>query len=195
VKRERRTAIAKRCASKAKLGKSGAVKTVNGFSSGRQGRNGAQGGIGHKSGSRLGDGDGKAKPNAKLIQKIAGGSMLGSTDIASVAYAVMRETAITGEFYMSASQLAQIIWRVRPDVCRGRKPPSRETIYRVWEGMRKKKLIRPNGAFRTGVRRWIILDEAALDMYAKYKNALREITQKPIGGDENITPLVTNSSP
>jgi hypothetical protein len=126
------------------------------------GRNGRQGG--------------SDKPNSSRIQEIAGGSMYAAADLSSVAYVVMNQIAISGSFYMPAAQLAALIYRLRPDVCRGGKPPTRETIYHIWRRLEDRELIKWIGYRRCGVKVWEIRSDTALECYARFCDAWRDVS-------------------
>jgi hypothetical protein len=107
--------------------------------------------------------------NSSPIRKIVGGTMYATTDLSSNVYLAMESIAVSGVFHMSASQLARLIWRVRPDLCRGGKPPPRETIYRIWARLEERKLIRLRGMTAGGVKKWKICEDAALEGYARFR--------------------------
>ena len=59
--------------------------------------------------------------------------MLAITDLTALTYIAMRQVAVNGTFYMSANQLAEMIWRVRPG-CLPKKKAAAETNHPITSG-------------------------------------------------------------
>jgi hypothetical protein len=104
--------------------------------------------------------------------------MFAALDLSALVYIAMRQIAVNGTFYMSAKQLAEIIWRVQPEACRGGKPPARETIYNIWSRLADRRLIKHCGYLPgSGVKRWELCDEAALECYERFSEAWHEVSR------------------
>ena len=109
------------------------------------------------------NGNGIAKPNSGPIQEINGGTML-LTNATTRVWIVMRETAITGSYWLGAPRTALLA------EC------SVDQVRRAWKKMQKVKLITLTGRHGDcGVKVWRINSEVALDAYANLRQRCKEV--------------------